>query len=223
MNAYAHEDIRIDTPKGEVGGMWLWPSGARSAVVLAHGAGGDMRVPLLGGFCESLAAATLGTMRFNFPYAEQGRKGPNPTAALIDAWRAAFEAARSRAGGKPVFAGGKSLGGRMASLAVGDGMPAHGLVFIGYPLHPPGKPEQLRDAHLDGIRVPMLFLQGTQDPFARFDLIQAVTRRLGRWAVLHPVHGGDHSFRVKGEKRDDAETGRLLGSVAARFLQSALI
>jgi len=182
-----------------------------------------MNGPLLQGFAECLYEATFATLRFNFPYAEQGRKSPDPAPRLIEAYRSAFELARSRAGAKHVFVGGKSMGGRMASMAVADGMAADGLVFLGYPLHPPGKPDRLRHEHLARIRVPMLFLQGTEDPFARFDLISDLVHRLGRWAVLHPVEGGDHSFRVKGEGRHDAETGRLLGSVTARFIQSAQV
>jgi predicted alpha/beta-hydrolase family hydrolase len=115
------------------------------------------------------------------------------------------------------------MGGRIASMAVAEGMPADGLLFLGYPLHPPGKPDRLRDEHLYRIRVPMLFLEGTDDPFARFDLLKDLTSKLGRWAVLHPVEGGDHSFRVRGARRPDEEIGRLLGSVAARFMQSAQV
>ena len=219
----AEEPVRIETPKGEVSGLWRWPPQAHATVVIAHGAGNDMHTPLLAGFSECLNQAAFATLRFNFPYAEQGRKGPDPAKALLDAYRAAFEAAKSRSRDRHVLVGGKSMGGRIASMAVADGMPADGLIFVGYPLHAPGRPDRLRDEHLFDVRVPMLFLQGTQDPFARFDLIRDLAERLGRWAVLHPVEGGDHSFRVKSERRDDFETGRLLGSVAARFIQSAQV
>ena len=131
--------------------------------------------------------------------------------------------AREHDPNRPVFVGGKSLGGRMASMAVAEGMPVNGLILIGYPLHPPGHPEKIRDEHLYGIRVPMLFLQGTDDPFARWDLLEGVVRRIGSWAQLHRVEGGDHSFRVRGSRRPDDETGRLLGSVAARFVQGAQV
>ena len=217
------EKLRIETPHGEVSGLWVWPRGARAAVVVAHGAGGDMNGPLLHGFAECMREATFGTLRFNFPYVERGRKTPDPAPRLLDAYRSAFELAKTRAGAKHVLVGGKSMGGRIASMAVADGMAADGLVFLGYPLHPPGRADRLRDEHLPKIRVPMLFLQGTEDPFARFDLIQDLVHRLGRWAVLHPVEGGDHSFRVRGKARNDEETGRLLGSVAARFIQSAQV
>jgi len=215
--------ITVETGRGPVSALWAWPPGARAAVVVGHGAGGDMTGALLEGFATCLYEATFGTLRFNFPYAERGRKSPDAAGVLIETYQSAFDAARSMAGEKPVFVGGKSLGGRIASMAVADGLRAGGLVFLGYPLHPPGKPDRLRDEHLYRIREPMLFLQGTEDLFARFELIQEVVARLGRWAVLHPVEGGDHSFRVKGRRRDDVETGRLLGSVAARFIQSAQI
>ena len=215
--------LNIETTRGPVGALWAWPPGARGAVVVAHGAGGDMTGALLEGFASCLYEATFGTLRFNFPYKEQGRKAPDGTSVLVDAYEAATATARSMVGEKALFVGGKSMGGRIASMAVADGLTANGLVFLGYPLHAPGRTHQTRDEHLYRIREPMLFLQGTEDPFARFDLIEQVVARLGRWAVLHPVEGADHSFRVKGSRRDDAETGRLLGSVTARFIQSAQV
>jgi predicted alpha/beta-hydrolase family hydrolase len=122
-------------------------------------------------------------------------------------------------GGLPILAGGKSLGGRIASMCVADGMPAAGLVFLGYPLHPPGKPERVRDRHLYDIRVPMLFLQGTRDPFAQGPLLSKVLDKLGSRAELHAVEGGDHSFRVRGVKADDREIGAGLAAVAAPFVR----
>ena len=104
-------------------------------------------------------------------------------------------------------------------MMVADGeLDAAGLILVGYPLHPPGKPERIRDAHLSSIEVPMLFLQGTADPFAQPDLLAGVMKRLGSRATLHEVEGGDHSFRVRGKSRDDLGTGRALGEVAARFV-----
>src|SRR3954466_13118779 len=139
-------------------------------------------------------------LRFNFPYREAGRKFPDRPPAAISAWRAAMEAAAARSGGEPIWAAGKSFGGRMASMAVADGMPAAGLVYLGYPLHPPGKPEKLRDEHLYRIDVPMLFLQGTRDPFAKPELFVGVLKKLGSKAERVPIEGGDHSFRVPGKK-----------------------
>jgi predicted alpha/beta-hydrolase family hydrolase len=217
------ERVVIETARHAVTGAWAWPPGARAAVVVGHGAGVGMDSPLLVGFTACLNEAGFGTLRFNFPYAERGRKGPDPAPVLVATCRAARDFAAVRAGKKHVFVGGKSMGGRIASMAVVEGMPADGLLFLGYPLHPPGKPDRLRDEHLYRIRVPMLFIQGTDDPFARFDLLKELSSKLGRWAVLHAVEGGDHSFRVRGNRRPDEEIGRLVGSVAARFMQSAQV
>lgn len=104
-------------------------------------------------------------------------------------------------------------------MAAAEGMPAAGLVFLGYPLHPPGRPEKLRDEHLYGLEIPMLFLEGTRDPFATTELLRLVTGRLGRRATLIEFEGGDHSFRVSGAKRDDREIGASLAEPAAAFMQ----
>lgn len=207
--------LRIETPAGAVSAA---VTGAERGplVVLAHGAGNDVTTPLLAGFAEGLAARGVGCLRFNFPYRERGRRAPDPERVLREAWTAAFEHACTL--GDPVWVGGKSLGGRIASLLVAEGLPAAGLVFVGYPLHPPGRPERIRDAHLPSIRVPMLFLQGTADPFARWDLIRETVERLGSLALLHRVEGGDHSFRVRGRPRDDKGTGSRLGEVAGDFV-----
>jgi uncharacterized protein len=120
----------------------------------------------------------------------------------------------------PAFASGKSLGGRIASMCVADGMPAVGLVFLGYPLHPPGRPEKIRDAHLDAVACPMLFLQGSRDAFARPDLLAGVIARLGERATYVEIPGGDHSFRVPGGPRDGALIGASLAQPAADFARS---
>ncbi len=210
------KELTLDTPKGAVSAILDGPQ-KRPLLVLAHGAGGDMRTELLDGFAGGLSAAGVSCLRFNFPYAEAGRRGPDREPALRDAWASAF--GRGASLGGPVWAGGKSLGGRIASMMAADGdLPAKGLVFVGYPLHPPGKPERIRDEHLDRIEIPMLFLQGTADPFAKWSLLEKVVGRLGNRATLHPVEGGDHSFRARGRPRDDAGTGSALGEAAARFI-----
>lgn len=205
----------IDTPKGAVSAELEGPEGG-PLLVLAHGAGGDMRTPLFDGIADGLASRGVATLRFNFPYKEQGRRAPDPERALRDAWLAAFEHASGLA--DRVWVGGKSLGGRIASLVVADGLLAAGVIFVGYPLHPPGKPERIRDSHLPAIDAPMLFLQGTRDPFARWDLLEPLVERLPD-ATLHPVEGGDHSFRVRGQPKDDMATGRRLGEVAGDFIR----
>lgn len=217
--AVPEERIEIEHSRGSVSGMFAGPGGAPGVLVVAHGAGGNMHGPFLVGFTRAMNEAGVATLRFNFRYSEQGRRSPDAEGTLRDVWLAAFDAATARAAGAPVFAGGKSLGGRIASMCVADGMPAAGLVFLGYPLHPPGRPERLRDAHLGRIEVPMLFLQGTADPFARWDLLEAVVGKLGDRARLHAIEGGDHSFRVRGARADDRSIGADLAAVAAPFVQ----
>jgi predicted alpha/beta-hydrolase family hydrolase len=175
--------------------------------------------PFLVGFTRAMNEREVATLRFNFPYLEAGRRSPDPQPAAVAAWRAAFDLARTRSRGRPVAVGGKSYGGRMASVAVAEGMPAAALVFLGYPLHPPGKPERIRDEHLYGIEAPMLFLHGTQDPFAAPALLARVIAKLGDRAVDAPVEGGDHSFNVRGAKRPPAEVGASLAEAAAAFLR----
>src|SRR6266545_5134502 len=207
----------IDTGSVPVSAAWIAPGGAVATLVVAHGAGAGMDHPFMAGFARAIAKHGIATLRFNFPYVERGRS-PDPEAVLRATWLAAFEDARSRSDGRPVLAGGKSLGGRIASMAVADGMPAAGLVFLGYPFHPPGKPERVRDEHLYRITVPMLFIQGTADPFAKPEIVRKVLRRLGRAAEHVPIEGGDHSFNVTGQKRDAREVGETLAGLAAPFV-----
>lgn len=211
------EQLVIETPRGEVSAELTGRGSGRPIVVCAHGAGNDLHSAVLVGFAEGLAEQGIACLRFNFPYKERGSKAPDPPPVLLDAWRAAFERAQGLGG--PVWVSGKSMGGRIGSMAVAEGMPAAGLVFLGYPLHPPGKPERIRDAHLDDVPVPMLFIQGTRDSFARWDLLEGVVKRLADRAVLHPIEGGDHSFRVRGKPRDDRGTGGELASIAAEFIR----
>lgn len=198
---------------------WIAPTDPLATLVVAHGAGAGMDHPFLVGFCRAMGEAGVATLRFNFPYLERGRRSPDPERVLRETWLAAFAAASARSGGGAVLAGGKSLGGRIASMCVADGMAAAGLVFLGYPLHPPGRHDRIRDEHLYRITVPMLFLQGTNDPFAARDLLAGVVRKLGDRATLHPVDGGDHSFRIRGAKADDREIGASLAGPAASFVR----
>jgi len=200
--------------------MWIDPAGAETVLVLAHGAGSGMRAPFMEGFAEEIGRLGVATLRFEFPYMRAGRRAPDRPPVLIDAWRDAFADGVSRAGGRRVFAGGKSMGGRIASMAAAEGMPAAGLVFLGYPLHPPGRPEKIRDAHLPDVPVPMLFLQGSRDTFARPDLLAGVLARLGPRAQHVEVAGGDHSFRVPGGPRDARVIGASLAEPAARFIRA---
>jgi predicted alpha/beta-hydrolase family hydrolase len=214
------EPLRIDTVKGSVSARYARPRAAFATIVVAHGAGAGMDHPFIAGFARAGADEGLASLRFNFPYLEAGRRSPDPEAVLRDAWRAAFAAAETRARGEPVWASGKSLGGRIASMAVADGeLPAAGLVFLGYPLHPPGKPERIRDEHLYRITVPMLFLQGTADPFASAKLLGKVIAKLGARATLVPFEGAGHSFEVRGRRRDPRDVGASLAPVVAAFIR----
>ena len=213
------EELTFDAGKGPVSAVYATPKSGSPVLVVAHGAGAGMDHPFLVGFARALNELGVATMRFNFPYLEAGRRSPDTPAVAVGAWRAAMQTAIVRAEGAPVAAGGKSFGGRMASVAVAEGMPAAGLVFLGYPLHPPGKPERIRDEHLYGIRAPMLFLQGTGDPFAQRELLESVVGRIGRRATLHAVEGGDHSFNVRGRRAPASEVGASLAPAAAGFVR----
>lgn len=213
------ERLTVDAGKGLVSAVFAAPKKGAPVLVVAHGAGAGMDHPFLVGFAEGMNDQGVATMRFNFPYMEAGRRSPGAPAVAVAAWRAAFDAATERAAGAPVVAGGKSYGGRMASVAVAKGMPAAGLVFLGYPLHAPGTPDKVRDEHLYEIRVPMLFLHGTGDPFAQDDLLQTVVRKLGKRATLHQIEGGDHSFNVRGAKASPHDVGASLAPAAAAFVK----
>jgi predicted alpha/beta-hydrolase family hydrolase len=190
-------------------------------LVLGHGAGSPAASPFLTGFCEAVAEHDIATHRFNFPYMAAGRRTPDRAPVLIEAFRAAFDHAASF-GSQPVLAGGRSMGGRIASMAVAEGMPAAGLVFLAYPLHPPGRFDRIRDEHLYRIDVPMLFIGGTRDTFARPDLLRGVLDRLGDRARYEPVEGADHGFRRPGGPRDAAVMGAALAPAAVAFVDDVV-
>ena len=164
--------------------------------MLGHGAGGNRKNPMLLALATSHAESGRAVLLYNFPYAEAGARRPDPPAVLEATTRAAAALAREASGARHVVHGGRSMGGRIASQIVAQGEPANGLVFLGYPLHPPGQFEKRREAHLPQIAAPMLFLQGTRDAFARADLLDALMARLGATAELHRVEHADHSFGV---------------------------
>ena len=174
-----------------------------------------MRHPFLGAVATGLAAEGIATLRYQFPYMEQGRKRPDPPHLLEATVHSAVVTASELLPGTPLIAGGKSLGGRMTSNAAA-GNPLTGvigLVFLGFPLHPPGRPADSRARHLDAVPLPMLFLQGTRDGFAQLDLIEGVCQRLGSRASLHLIDGGDHSFNVL--KRSGRTSEEVLDELAA--------
>ena len=189
-------------------------------VVIAHGAGAGMDHPFLLGFAAALQAAGLHALRFTFPYIEAGRRMPGPAAHALLTWRAVTAAARQRGSGS-VFACGKSYGGRMASMAAAEepGLDVAGLAYLGYPLHPPGKPEKPRIEHLPAVAQPQLFVEGTNDPFVQplAQLEEAVASC--RSARIAWIDGGGHSFEVKGRKQAPAEIGASLAPLVAEFVR----
>ncbi len=181
-----------------VSALLVRPAASRFLFVLAHGAGAGMRHPFLESLAQRLAARDVATLRYQFPYMETKGRRPDPPAVAIATVRAAVAAAREEAPGLPLVAGGKSFGGRMTSAAAAAEPLAgvQGLVFLGFPLHPPGQPGTTRAEHLERVSVPMLFLQGTRDAFAELKLLEPVVRRLADRATLQLIEGGDHSFHV---------------------------
>ena len=200
--------ISIGEPSGDVSALLVRPPNATCLYVLAHGAGAGMRHPFLGRIAEALAERGVATLRYQFPYMERKARRPDPPAVATATVRAAVALAHRLAPELPLIAGGKSFGGRMTSTAQAEApLPdVRGLAFLGFPLHPPGKPAVTRGEHLDAVRVPLLFLQGDRDEFAEPILLRQVLRKLGSRATLHLVHGGDHSFGVpkkSGRSADD--------------------
>jgi predicted alpha/beta-hydrolase family hydrolase len=202
-----------------VSGLWLAPPDARACLVLAHGAGAGMAHKSMVAIADGLARRDIATLRFQFPYMERGSKRPDRPPLAHAAVRAAVAAARALAPALPLFAGGRSFGGRMTSQAQAEAaLPGvRGLVFFAFPLHPAGKPASERATHLSAVSVPMLFLQGTRDALADPALLEAVATRLGARASLVSVEGADHSFHVaaKTGRRDDAVLAEILDAAAA--------
>ena len=207
--------LRITLPGSgtEVSALLLRPPDARLLYVLAHGAGAGMRHPFLERTAAALAERGVATLRYQFAYMERKQHRPDPPAVAAAAVRAAVVAAAAAAPDLPLIAGGKSFGGRMTSTAQAEQpLPGvRGLAFLGFPLHPPGKPAVSRADHLDDVAIPMLFLQGERDEFAEPLLLRQVLRRLGERAALHLVKSGDHSFSVP--KSSGRTADEVLGEV----------
>ena len=211
--------VQVSESIGFVDALLLRPDGSSRLLVLAHGAGAGMRHPFMERLAEELAGCGVATLRYQFPYMQQQRKRPDSPAVLTATVRAALAAASKAAPDLPLLAGGKSLGGRMTSLAFAEArsevrsvMPrVVGLVFVGFPLHPAGRTGRQRAEHLARVQAPMLFLQGTRDTLADLTLIRAVCAELPD-ATLHVVEGGDHSFHVL--KRSGKTDADVLGELA---------
>ncbi|HEY2874406.1 MAG TPA: alpha/beta family hydrolase [Reyranella sp.] len=195
------------------------PAGATCCYVLAHGAGAGMAHPFMAAVADELAERGIATLRYQFPYMEQGSKRPDASALAQTTVRAAVAKAGELARGLPLIAGGKSFGGRMTSQAQAaaplDGV--RGLAFLGFPLHPAGKPSADRAKHLAGVKVPMLFLQGTRDTLADLTMLKPTVAGLGKRATLRLFEEADHSFHVPARTgRKDPEVRReMLDAFAA--------
>jgi uncharacterized protein len=227
------EQLRFDVAgAGQVSALLVVPESARWLLVLAHGAGAGMAHPFMENLSAKLSAAGIATFRYQFPYMEQRRRVPDSPAVLTAAVIAAARAAKQAAPDLPLLAGGKSMGGRMTSQAAAQhsqnlaANPApdvafqgiRGLVFFGFPLHPPNHSETKRADHLSKVAIPMLFLQGTRDTFADLKLLRPICAKLGARAKLHILESADHSFHVlKSSQRTDAEVLRELAETTASW------
>ncbi len=206
---------------GEVGAIFMRPPKPRWLLVLGHGAGAGMKHHFMETLARELAAHDVATLRYQFPYMEQGKKAPDPQPILLKTVRSAIAFAEKYSDGLPLFAGGKSLGGRMTSLAASiEALPkVQGFVFFGFPLHAPEQPSDQRAEHLMKVNVPMLFLQGTRDHLAHLDLLRPVCEKLGKLSTLHTIDGADHGFHVlKSSGKNDGDIITILAETTAGWL-----
>lgn len=218
------EDLTLEVnDEQHVSALLVRPRDAWALYVFAHGAGAGMRHSFMERVTGELAESGVATLRFQFPYTEQQKHRPDTPAVLEATVRAAVVRAAEEQ--LPLFAGGKSMGGRMTSQAqAAEPLPdVRGLVFLGFPLHPPGRPGVTRSKHLDAVTVPMLFIQGTRDELANMDLMHEVSSSLGSRATLHVVDGGDHSFKVlKRSGRDEAAVMQEIRDTMTRFMNNLI-
>src|SRR6266851_9889740 len=217
----AVEQLRFGVEgRGEVSALLCRPAKARRLLVLAHGAGAGMSHPFMEKLANELAGVGMATLRYQFPYMEERRRAPDPPTVLMATVVAAVRAAAEAAPGLPLLAGGKSMGGRMTSQAAAehplDGV--RGLVFFGFPLHPPGRPGTKRADHLAKVTAPMLFLQGTRDTLADLRLLRPICAKLGPRSTLHVIETADHSFHVlKKSGTSDAEVLQKLAETVVSW------
>jgi len=176
---------------------WNGSESASSVLILAHGAGADMNHEYMAYFADKLGSDDLAVARFNFRYTDEGRRSPDKQPILEETYREAVQQVTDERSPGSLFLGGKSMGGRIGSHIVADGTQADGLVYLGYPLHPPGRPERIRDAHLDDIKVPQLFVEGTRDPFCPLETLAEVIGKRRLKADVVVIDDGDHSLKVR--------------------------
>ena len=203
----------------ELSALWDRAENAKAVVVLAHGSGAGKDHDFMAGFALAVANLGASVLRFNFPYMDAGKKFPDKAPVAVAVWHQVRRWVEEYlAEGLPIFTAGKSFGGRIASLAVAEGMPSAGLIFLGYPLHAPKKEEKLRDEHLYPLEVPMLFLEGTRDPFANPEKMENVVSKLNSHSELSWFEGGNHSFKVARSGRTVAQDGAWLAEAALDFI-----
>jgi len=215
--------IAVDATR-RVSGRLLCPPGARGCYLLAHGAGAGMDQPFMSAAARELGALGIASLRFQFPYMEQRARRPDPPPLCHATVRAAAREAARLAPALPLFAGGRSFGGRMASQAQAlEPLPGvRALVFLGFPLHPAGRPALERARHLAEVRIPMLFVQGTRDALAERPLLESVLAQLGPRATPQWVESADHSFHVPASVGRDAEVRAALLRAAAQWMEAQL-
>jgi len=195
------------------------PSGRRIVYICAHGAGGNMMDRGMLATANALRGAGIGVLRFNFPYKEKKSGRPDPMPKLKQTVAAAVDVARRDLTPDLLIIGGRSMGGRAASMLAADGFDADGLFLLAYPLHPAGKPEQLRDAHLPAIRMPVLCVNGTRDALCTRSIMDEVLARVGSNWTMHWEEGADHSFHVlKSSGRTDADVMRQVAATANSWI-----
>jgi len=226
------ERLRVEVSPQESTTAIVYPAAAKHragvALILGHGAGAGQTSDFMKSFAVGLAARGIDIATFNFLYREQGRRIPDPNDRLEACWRTVIDAVRTRitSDGDALAIGGKWMGGRIASQVAAAGISGlAGLVFLGYPLHPPGRPDRLRSQYLSAIKVPMLFVQGSRDPFGTPEELRPITSSLQPAADLYVVEGGDHSFKVRkgtGVSQEDVYRA-IQDHIAARLREAAAV
>ncbi|HLN85392.1 MAG TPA: alpha/beta family hydrolase [Candidatus Limnocylindrales bacterium] len=223
MTVVAAKDVQIlvNAKAGMVSALLVKPQNAKALLVMAHGAGAGMRHRFMEDAAARLAELGVATLRYQFPYMEKRIKRPDSESTLTDTVRAAVATAKKLAGELPLFAGGKSMGGRMTSLAAVkqplEG--ARGLIYFGFPLHAAGNPGAERGAHLAEVELPMLFLQGSRDALADLKLLRPLCRKLGKRIELFVINGGDHSFHMlKSSGKSDEQALSTVVEKAAQWM-----
>lgn len=217
--------IKVSESIGDVSALFYLPKDAQFVLLFAHGAGAGMKNKFMEQVSISLAEKNIATIRFNFPYMEIGKKVPDKKSVCVETIKAAAEKSSKLCPKIPLFAGGKSFGGRITSTAASEGnLPdVKGIVFFGFPLHAPGKPANERAEHLYKVNIPMLFLQGTRDALASLDLLKPVLKKIGKKAELFIVDGADHSFHVpKENKLKDSEVIELICTEIKKWFNSII-